>query len=61
MKFPNRPSWVPRRKPRTVFVLSGGAVRGAAQIGMLKALCEAGIKPDAIVGVSIGALNSPIS
>ena len=24
---------------------------------MLKALCEAGIKPDAIVGVSIGALN----
>ena len=57
MKFPNRPSWVPRRKPRTVFVLSGGAVRGAAQIGMLKALCEAGIKPDAIVGVSIGALN----
>ena len=41
----------------SVFVLSGGAVRGAAQIGMLKALCEAGIKPDAIVGVSIGALN----
>ena len=57
MKFPNRPRWVPKRKPKTVFVFSGGAVRGAAQIGMLKALCEAGIKPDAIVGVSIGALN----
>ena len=38
-------------------IFSGGAVRGAAQIGMLKALCEAGIKPDAVVGVSIGALN----
>ena len=57
MKFPNRPRWVLKRKPKTVFVFSGGAVRGAAQIGMLKALCEAGIKPDAIVGVSIGALN----
>jgi NTE family protein len=57
MKFPNRPSWVARRKPKTVFVFSGGAVRGAAQIGMLKALCEVGIKPDEIVGVSIGALN----
>ena len=57
MKFPNRPRWVPKRKPKTVFVFSGGAVRGAAQIGMLKALCEAGIKPDASVGVSIGALN----
>ena len=57
MKFPNRPSWVPRRKAKTIFVFSGGAVRGAAQIGMLKALCEAGIKPDAVVGVSIGAMN----
>ena len=57
MKFPNRPSWVPRRKVKTIFVFSGGAVRGAAQIGMLKALCEAGIKPDAVVGVSIGAMN----
>ena len=57
MKFPNRPSWVPRRKAKTIFVFSGGAVRGAAQIGMLKALCEARIKPDAVVGVSIGAMN----
>ena len=57
MKFPNRPRWAPKRKPKTVFVFSGGAVRGAAQVGMLKALCEAGIKPDEIVGVSIGALN----
>ena len=57
MKFPNRPRWVPKRKPKTVFVFSGGAVRGAAQIGMLKVLSEAGIKPDEIVGVSIGALN----
>jgi NTE family protein len=40
-----------------VFVLSGGAVRGAAQVGMLRALLERGITPDEVVGVSAGALN----
>jgi NTE family protein len=41
----------------TVFVLSGGGNLGAVQVGMLYALLEAGIKPDAIFGSSIGALN----
>lgn len=38
-------------------VLGGGGVRGAVQVGMLRALFEAGIVPDTIVGTSIGAIN----
>lgn len=41
----------------TAFVLSGGGNHGAAQVGMLQALLEAGITPDVIVGTSVGALN----
>ena len=37
-------------------VLSGGGARGAAHIGVIRALEERGFRPDAIVGVSIGAL-----
>jgi NTE family protein len=40
-----------------VLVLSGGGVYGAAQAGMLQALVASGYRPDAIVGVSAGALN----
>jgi NTE family protein len=43
--------------PRTAFVLAGGATRGASQVGMLQALTERGIRPDLVVGTSIGALN----
>lgn len=39
------------------FVLSGGGNLGAIQVGMLQALSEAGIHPDAIVGTSVGAVN----
>jgi NTE family protein len=39
------------------FVLGGGGVLGAHEVGMLQALGEAGIRPDLIVGTSIGALN----
>jgi NTE family protein len=41
-----------------VFVLSGGAARGAVQVGMMQTLLEAGIVPDALVGTSVGALNA---
>lgn len=41
----------------TAFVLSGGGTFGAAQIGMLQALAEAGITADLVIGVSVGALN----
>lgn len=40
------------------FVLSGGANLGAEQAGMLEGLFEAGIRPDVIVGTSIGAANA---
>lgn len=43
---------------RTVLVLSGGASRGAAQIGMLRALLERDVVPDHFVGTSVGALNA---
>ena len=36
--------------------LGGGAARGWAHIGVLKALLNAGIKPDIIAGTSIGAV-----
>jgi NTE family protein len=43
---------------RNVFVLSGGAARGAVQVGMLEVLIEHGIAPAAFVGTSVGALNA---
>jgi NTE family protein len=49
----------PRRvRPRTAFVLSGGASLGAMQVGMLQALYEREIAPDLLVGTSVGALNA---
>jgi predicted acylesterase/phospholipase RssA len=37
-------------------VLSGGGARGLAQIGVLKALEEEGLRPDLIVSVSMGSI-----
>jgi len=45
-----------RRNPRIGLVLGGGAARGWAHIGAIRALEEAGIKPDVVCGTSIGAL-----
>jgi NTE family protein len=39
------------------FVLSGGASLGAIQVGMLRALVDHGVRPDVIVGTSVGAIN----
>jgi NTE family protein len=44
-------------KPKTAFVLSGGAGLGAVQAGMLRALYEREIAPELIVGTSVGAVN----
>ena len=46
--------------PRTAFVLGGGGVLGAAEVGMLRALLEAGVRPDLILGTSVGALNGAL-
>ena len=48
--------FVPEHKPEIAFALSGGGARGLSQIGVLKALEEAGIKPDLIVGTSMGSI-----
>src|ERR1051326_5544953 len=40
------------------FVLSGGANLGSIHVGMLRALLEEGVKPDIVVGTSIGAVNA---
>ena len=37
-------------------VLGGGGAKGAAHVGVLKVLEEAGVQPDIIVGTSIGAI-----
>ena len=42
----------------TAFVLSGGASLGAVQVGMLAALHEQGIRPDLVLGSSVGAVNA---
>jgi NTE family protein len=41
----------------TAFVLGGGGRLGAAEVGMLAALTDAGIAPDLVLGTSIGAIN----
>lgn len=40
-----------------MFVLSGGGNQGVSQVGMLRALLERAIVPDAVIGTSAGALN----
>jgi NTE family protein len=40
------------------FVLQGGGSLTAVQVGMLRALTEAGIRPDLLVGSSAGAMNA---
>ncbi|TYO83980.1 BamA/TamA family outer membrane protein [Pseudomonas sp. CK-NBRI-02] len=43
-------------RPKVGLVLSGGAARGIAHIGVLKALEEQGVRIDAIAGTSMGAV-----
>ncbi|HEC36402.1 MAG TPA: patatin-like phospholipase family protein [Anaerolineae bacterium] len=45
-------------KPKRALVLSGGGGRGAYECGVYKYLEEAGLKPDILVGTSIGAINA---
>jgi NTE family protein len=41
----------------TAYVLGGGGVLGAAEVGMLRALFEIDVSPDLVLGTSVGALN----
>jgi NTE family protein len=51
---------VPGGRGGTAFVLGGGGVLGAAEVGMLRALFEHRIRPDMIVGTSVGAINGAL-
>jgi NTE family protein len=52
-------SWPqPRSSAEIAFVLPGGGSAGASQVGILRSLLEAGIRPDVLVGCSVGALNA---
>jgi predicted acylesterase/phospholipase RssA len=42
-------------------VLQGGGALGAYQAGVYEALSEAGIHPDWIAGIAIGAINAAIT
>ena len=44
------------KPPKIALVLGGGAVRGFAHIGVLKALQAQGIKPDIVIGTSAGSI-----
>jgi len=43
-------------KHKNALVLGGGAARGFAHVGVVRALEEVGFKPDLVVGCSMGAL-----
>jgi NTE family protein len=42
------------------FVLGGGASFGAVQVGMLQALAEVDLRPDLVVGTSVGSVNGAV-
>jgi NTE family protein len=42
------------------FVLGGGGLLGAHEVGMLAALTDRGIRPDVVLGTSIGAVNGAL-
>ncbi len=52
--------WRPERCDRVALVLQGGGALGAYQAGVYQAMHEAGVEPDWVSGVSIGAINSAI-
>lgn len=49
------PATEPRR-PIIALALGGGGLRGFAHLGVLRALEEAGLRPDIVVGTSAGAV-----
>ena len=59
MAVPRDPAALPE-PGGTAFVLGGGGVLGAAEVGMLQALFERGVRPDLVVGTSVGALNGAL-
>lgn len=51
------PEVLPRgERPVVALVLGSGGKRGFAHVGVLKVLAAAGVKPDLVVGTSVGAM-----
>jgi NTE family protein len=46
----------PAKAPRLALVLGSGGPRGFAHVGVIKVLEENGIKPDLVIGSSVGAM-----
>lgn len=62
-QHPSRTQWLRRlalrrREDKVAFAFSGGGPLGAMQVGSLKALFEFDVRPDLVVGTSVGALNA---
>jgi NTE family protein len=51
---------MPQQERKVAWVLGGGGFRGAAEVGMAKALAAHAVQPDLIVGTSIGSLNAVV-
>jgi len=60
METSTKPSGNRTKHSTTVLVLQGGGALGAYQAGVYEGLAEAGIIPDWIAGVSIGAINAAL-
>src|SRR5215218_3772504 len=45
---------------RIALLLQGGGALGSYQAGVYQAMAEAGLHPDCVAGISIGAINSAI-
>jgi len=54
--MPARYTKTSRKKPKVALVLGSGAARGWAHIGVIHELAAMGIKPDLVVGSSVGAV-----
>src|SRR6516165_12501183 len=57
---PIKDVWRPERCNRVALVLQGGGALGAYQAGVYQAMHEAGLEPDWVSGVSIGAINAAV-
>jgi NTE family protein len=48
----------PRRSHGLAVVLGGGAMLGAFEIGVIDVLARRGVRPDLLIGTSVGAINA---
>jgi NTE family protein len=62
-RHPRRKTHITTERPpfeRIALILQGGGALGSYQAGVYQALAEAGLHPDWVAGISIGAINSAL-